>query len=159
ADVAEEEAQARVVVEVLRHLALLQLVAAEDDEASRVAVRERDLGKAAAKGSGAAGDEDRLAGKAVGGDFREVQRSDVRTAGSASEISQRSVATRFTVLERRRMLVAAAHGCQRDVREGSRADPGRDWIRRKARRSSGAPSAAMMRSGQPPTVSSGHGPD
>ena len=57
ADVADEVAQP-VVVEQLAHLVLLQLVAAEDDDALRVPLGERVPQERAAEGPGGAGDQD-----------------------------------------------------------------------------------------------------
>ena len=58
ADVADEPAQARVVVEQLAALVLLELVAAEDDDALGVVVAQELGDERLAEGAGAPGDED-----------------------------------------------------------------------------------------------------
>ena len=57
------------MIEVLRHLALLQLVTAEHDEPARIAVNEGDLSEAATERASSAGNEHRFAGEAAVGDF------------------------------------------------------------------------------------------
>ena len=89
ADVAEEEAQPRVVAELLGHLRLLHLVAAQDDQLLRVRVLEDDLGEAFPERAGAAGDQNGLAVKAARRNVVGVQGAAVR-ASNRFRIRQRS---------------------------------------------------------------------
>src|SRR4029077_1659182 len=87
ADVAQKKAEA-IVGKLLRHLRLLELVAAEHDQLAWTGMCEGDVHELLAERTRAPRDEDGLSFEAVGGDERRVDRAAVRTGARTIEVSQ-----------------------------------------------------------------------